>query len=193
MKIHFPKREVSFVSARGTRLNAQPRNAGFPSALHSQRGLTLIECLVYISVLFVVLGVAYKASDQFVGNSLDLRRNAADIVHALQAGERWRADVRAATGPLRLEVFEGDEVLEIPQTAGTVLYQFARGNVWRAQSKQERWILLLSKVKNSRIQFDQGQKVRSVRWEVELKSRHEPAKVRPLFSFQSIPAIQASR
>ena len=170
-----------------------PKNADRKSARLSQQGITLIECLVYISVLFVVLGVAYQACDRFVGNSLDLRRNAADIIHALQAGERWRADVRAATGPLHLEIFEGDEVLEIPQTAGTVLYQFARGNVWRAQSKEDRWILLLSKVKNSQIKFDQGRQVQSVRWEIELKSRREPAHVRPLFSFQSIPAIQASR
>ena len=59
------------------------------------RGISIIECLVYGFVLLVLLGVAYCAFYRCVENSYTLRRNAEDIATALRAGERWRADVRS--------------------------------------------------------------------------------------------------
>src|SRR4029077_12950063 len=58
-----------------------------------QGGYLLTEALVYIGLLFVILGVGYLAMDRSIDNSVLLRRNADDIANALHAGERWRADV----------------------------------------------------------------------------------------------------
>ena len=59
-------------------------------------GFQLIEALVYIAVVFVVLGAGYEALYRCIDSSITLRRNADDITNALHAGERWRADVRLA-------------------------------------------------------------------------------------------------
>ena len=68
-----------------------------PTRRAGQRGYLLIEALVYIAVIVALLGVAYAAMYRCIDRSIALRRNADDITSALHAGERWRADVRAAT------------------------------------------------------------------------------------------------
>src|SRR5690349_18177766 len=66
-----------------------------------ERGITLIECLVYISLVFVILGMATVAFYRCFDNMKSLRRNSNDITQALNVGELWREDVRAATKPVR--------------------------------------------------------------------------------------------
>src|ERR1041384_5004380 len=60
------------------------------------QGYLMVEALVYIGVVFVVLGVGYAALYRCIDNSAVMRRTANDITKAMHAGERWRADVRAA-------------------------------------------------------------------------------------------------
>src|SRR5512137_1852725 len=68
--------------------------------LHSKHGrlagYLLTEALVYISVVVVILGIGYAAMYRSIRYSLDLRRSAEDISKALNVGERWRDDIRAA-------------------------------------------------------------------------------------------------
>ncbi len=64
--------------------------------------MSLLECLVYVAVLFVIFAVAGPAHVRVLDHTRQMRRVAADIARALDAGERWRADVRAATAPPRL-------------------------------------------------------------------------------------------
>ena len=77
------------------KMKTQPLHLG--DTPPGQRGYLLIEALVYIAVVVTLLGVAYAAMYRCVDRSFALRRNADDITSALHAGERWRADVRAAT------------------------------------------------------------------------------------------------
>ena len=63
-------------------------NAPLPS-LHSHarlRGITLIECLVYIGALATVFGMGTAAFYHCAANSVDLRRNADDIEQVLHVG-----------------------------------------------------------------------------------------------------------
>ena len=66
------------------------------------RGFTLLECLAYLAMIVIALGLAITAFNDCWDKSNALRRNADDIVRALHAGDRWRADVRAATGRIEL-------------------------------------------------------------------------------------------
>jgi len=61
-------------------------------------GYLLIECLVYISVFAVLLGIGYGAFYVCWDYSKALHYATDDINAALHAGERWRADIRNATG-----------------------------------------------------------------------------------------------
>jgi Tfp pilus assembly protein FimT len=145
------------------------------------RGITLIECLVYISALAVVLGLGLKAFYSSFENSAALRRNADDIAQALSVGERWRADVRAATQPPRFDA--ADQTLHLVQTNGAVAYKFTEEKILRRASTNADWQVLLSGVQQSEMIRDARTHVVAWRWEVELKTRRQPALVRPLFSF----------
>ncbi len=156
--------------------------------LHAaRRGFTLIECLVYVSVLAVVLGVAFTAFYRCWDNSMGVRRNAEDIERTLKAGERWRADVRSATGPLVVEKTDQEQVLHIPQAGGEILYLFSLGEVQRRASPDASWVQLLPKVTSSRMEADARREVRAWRWELELAVYRKGARIRPLFTFEAVP------
>lgn len=146
-------------------------------------GFSLLECLVYIGVMGVLITLAAVTFWHATRNNEHLRRNASDIVRALQAGERWREDIRGATGPIRQEVAEGLPRLAIPQARGAVHYLFRDGAVWRQAG--ERPALFLADVLHSRMDQDRRQFVTAWKWEVELKTKREVVRVRPLFTFEA--------
>jgi hypothetical protein len=145
------------------------------------RAITLIECLVYIGALAVVLGMGLKAFYRSFENSVALRRNADDIAQTLSVGERWRADVRAATQPPRLDT--ADQTLHLPQSGDTVAYRFTEKKIYRRASTNADWHVVLSGVQQSEMIRDARTHVVAWRWEVELKTRRQPALVCPLFTF----------
>src|SRR5213593_4873328 len=71
-----------------------------------QQGIMLVDCLVYLAIWTVVVGLAFSAFFRCMSYSKNLARNADDIARALKAGERWRQDVRAASGPFKLVAWE---------------------------------------------------------------------------------------
>lgn len=147
------------------------------------RGILLVECLVYMSVLFVVIGMALAAYYRCGENSRRLHENAVDIAQTLRAGERWRADVRAASG--RLELLEADGELRIPHETGLVRYIFQNASVTRRVG-QSTPSALLKNVKGSRFLLEREGDLLIWQWEVELKPATKNPKVRPLFSFQTV-------
>ena len=99
----------------------------------SRAAFLLEECLVYIAVSSVLLGLAFAAFYRVMENAKGLRRNAADIARVLQAGERWREDIHRATGPLRLVSSQGavEQAFHVPQRSGEVIYFFTGTNLLR--------------------------------------------------------------
>jgi len=152
-----------------------------------ERGIMLIECLVYISLLFVVLGFGYMAFYRSQDFAIGLRRNADDIVRALDAGERWRQDIRSARGPIRIEAGGGEEVLHIPQARGEVAYRLAGGELRRCAGERAPWLVVLPQVKSSHMQADVRTRITSWRWEIELSQTRKHARVRPRFTFEAVP------
>jgi len=150
---------------------------------------TLVECLVYMSMLLVLLGVGYTAMYKSMDASSGLRRNASDITHALDAGERWREDVRAATQSPRVERVSDDKtLLHIPQPNGEVTYQFATNTILRRAGSGE-WSLALEHVNTSAFISDARKNVTAWKWEVELQPyRKSLTRLHPLFTFLAVPA-----
>lgn len=150
---------------------------------HERRGgFTLAEMLVYIVVLGAVVGVAWLAHYRFLDHSFGVLRNVEDITRVVRAGEKWRAEVRRATAPPRLD----GGVLHVPTAEGEVLFRFAGGAVQRKTPGAADWAPYLLKVKASRMELDRRGQVDSWRWEVELDSRRD-AQIRPLFTFRCVP------
>ena len=151
----------------------------------------LVECLVYLSCLFAVLGVAMTVFYQVLDFSRGLRRNAEDITRVLKAGERWRADVRAATDRLRVEEGLAGRALHIPQRDGRVSYLFVTNAVVRCTEKSGRCEMILLAAKECRFLPESRRQVTAWRWEVELPSRLKAVRVHPLFTFTAVSAREA--
>jgi hypothetical protein len=151
----------------------------------------LTEALVYIGLVLLVLGAGYAAMSRCIDNSIALRRNADDLSSALHAGERWRADVRSATTPPRLETTAGEQMLYLSGTRGEVAYRFSANTLFRRRGAGV-WSPVLTSVKTSAMQSDARQKVIAWRWELELQGRGKgtvkPGRVRPLFTFLAVPS-----
>jgi hypothetical protein len=146
----------------------------------------MTEALVYIGVLFLLLGVGYAAMYRCVNNSIALRRNADDIARTLRAGEQWRADVRSATSPGRWETTDNGRILRLPGKRAEVAYRFSEGAVLRHVGSAP-WLPLLTKVKSSKMEADPRQNVTAWRWELELEPQIKSGRVRPLFTFIAVP------
>lgn len=156
------------------------------TARHRSRGFSLIECLTYLSVSVVILGLATMAFYRCWDASVGLRRNAEDIACTLMAGERWREDMRSATAPPRLETSEDGQVLHIPHAAGEVIYRFTPDAVLRQADANAPWGDVFGRVKSCHVTLDQRQHVSAWRLELELLVYRKGARTRPLFSFEAV-------
>jgi hypothetical protein len=157
------------------------------SIFHAQArtGYLLIECLVYLSVIVVVLGLGIGAFYVCWDYSKALHYATDDINTALHAGERWRADIRNATGKVTVETRPEGEVLQIPCGTSEVLYRFNAGEIRRQVAPSDFSELLLPTVKASQMVMDARGPVGAWRWELELKSRRKEARLPLLFTFEA--------
>lgn len=146
-------------------------------------GYLLIELLVFMALMVVILNLAYAAYWRCADNSKRLQQNAADILAAVQAGERWRDDVRLARDAVNYP-----NGLSLIQSSDTIQYRFEQQAIWRRSTQTGRTIRLLSNVKTSAMRPEIRRQVRAWRWEVELPARQAPPYLRPLFTFEAVPA-----
>jgi hypothetical protein len=154
---------------------------------------SLIEMLAYMALFFIVAGIAYKALYATMDSSAALRRNATDISHALEAGERWRADVRSVTRPIRVETIAGEKILHLPQARAEISYRFSANAVSRRVGSGP-WSSFLADVKNSNFISDRRTNVTAWRWELELKPYQKKiTRTRPLFTFIAVPTGNSAR
>jgi hypothetical protein len=147
----------------------------------TERGMLMIDALVYIAVLGLVLILAAVVFDKGLKESSGLQRNISDIERAIKAGERWRADVRSATGAIHAE----EQKLTIPQREGAIVYQIETNKVRRIAA--DRSEVFLAEVKDSRMVEERRGNVVGWRWELELEHRRKEARIRPLFTFMAAP------
>src|ERR1700689_2092772 len=98
-----------------------PRNISRP---RRQAGILLVECLVYIAVFAILLGIGTATFYFCWDHSKALIYATDDIASALRAGELWRADVRAATGKISVKTMATGEVVRIPEAKKEIIYRF---------------------------------------------------------------------
>mgnify|MGYP000032264377 CR=1 FL=1 len=149
----------------------------------TRRAYTILEMLLYIAIVSIVITVAFLSYYRCWDHTRDLMRQTSDVVRAMEAGERWRDDVRAATARPTLD----GGVLCIPQRGGEVRYRLAGQTVQRRLGGGA-WMPALGGVAASRMVLDEGKHVRSWRWEVEVKAKKREVRVRPRFTFRAVAA-----
>ncbi len=155
------------------------------SRVRGTSGMMLLECLVYVSVFAILLGGAttvfyycWDHSDALIGTT-------DDIASALHTGERWRADVRAATGKITVQTTAAGEVVWIPEGARLVYYRFESGEVRRQVSTSGNSQLLLANVKTSQMEMDPRGAVSAWRWELELFPHRKEIRLPLRFTFEA--------
>lgn len=165
-------------------------HAHAPARSRSSDGILLLECVIYVALFSLITGLCLAAYFRCETASLQLRRNASDIGQALEAGERWREDIRAASG--LIEMVSEENELRIPIEKGAIIYQFRDGALARQSPSAPRQVILKNLLA-SRMFSDHQSSLVTWRWEIELRNDREKAKIRPLFSFQAVPTRGQSR
>lgn len=150
-----------------------------------QAGILLIECLVYIAVFAIFLGGGTAAFYFCWDHSKSLLYATNDITAALRAGERWRADVRAATGNISVATPPTGEVVRIPEAKQEVVYRFEAGVLHRDIPGSHYSQVLLPKVKSSEMTTESRGTVSAWRWELELSERRNETHLPLLFTFEA--------
>lgn len=153
----------------------------------TKSGISLIEMLVYMSVLLVIMGVGYAALYNCMDYSTALRGSSDDIVNALHAGENWRADLRASTGQIQLQTTPDEQIIHLRGTHGDVSYRFANNTISRRLGNND-WSPVLARVKASTFASESRHNLTAWRWELELQTRTKKvSRVLPLFTFIAVP------
>lgn len=155
------------------------------SNLRVRAGMMLIECLVYLAVFAILLGLGTAAFYFCWDHTQSVITTTNRIEFALQAGERWRADVRAATGKISMETTTNGETLRIPAGSKEIIYRFADGKLQREIPSQNCSFPLLAKVKTSDMKPETRAGVAAWRWELELAPPRTDAQFPLLFTFEA--------
>jgi hypothetical protein len=159
-----------------------------PGQRQDERGVLLLDCLAYMGLLALILGMAFLAFYRASEHSRDLAWNAADITRVLGAGERWREEVRTADALPTLEQDDGGAVLYLPHASGEIAYAFRDGTVFRRALPNTNWIARLTGVAVSSMNLESRRHVAGWHWDVELEGRQKIARIRPVFSFAAVAA-----
>jgi hypothetical protein len=143
----------------------------------------LIECLVYLTVLAILLTGATTVFYFCWDHSAGLIGSTEQIHSALNAGERWRADVRAATGAISVETAANGETVKIPEGQNEIEYLLNSNQVSRQSGSVN--AVLLSRVKTSDMKMDARGGVSAWRWELELTPRRSETHLPLIFTFEA--------
>ena len=155
---------------------------------HNKRaGFSLIECICYIAVFLILSSVAIGAFYLCWDHSKALIAATDDVGAALSAGERWRADIRAATGTIRIETTGTNEVVTIPEGEKDVIYTFDSKQVQRQIGSGTYAVPLLPQVMSSEMKPETRGSVTAWRWELQVAQRRKETHLPLLFTFEAVP------
>jgi Tfp pilus assembly protein FimT len=162
-----------------------------PRVIASSRkaaGILLIECVTYIAVFAILTSIGFAAFYLCWDNSKTVVRETDDIAAALRAGERWRADVRGATGKIAVESSAAGEVVRIPGHGRAIIYRFEAGQLHREVTTPQGAQELLPNVRLSHMSTETRDGATAWRWELQLAERSTALSIPVLFTFEAAQA-----
>jgi hypothetical protein len=148
-------------------------------------GILLVECLVYIAVFAILTSIGLGAFYLCWNQSKAVIYATDDIGASLRAGERWRADVRGATGRISIESTPAGELLRIPHGKDEVFYSYHNGAIRRKLASASSPELLFANVTASQMSDEVRGGVTAWRWELQLPLRRPETQFPLLFTFEA--------
>jgi hypothetical protein len=155
------------------------------SPQRAEAGILLMECLVYLAVFTILFGIGTAAFYFCWDHTKAVVYAMDDIASALHAGERWRADVRGASGTISVEATAAGELVRIPETDKEIIYSYESGELRREISTMKNFQVLLPKVKISEMKAEERGAVTAWRWELELAERRQETHLPLRFTFEA--------
>ena len=155
------------------------------SGVRRQAGIMLVECISYMVVFLILSAVATGAFYLSWDHSKALISATDDITAALQAGERWRADIRAANGTIKVEKTPSGEVVTIPANGKDIIYRLSAGELRRQAGSDDYSAVLLPRVRASEMTMARRGDVQAWRWELEVTQRRKETHIPLLFTFEA--------
>jgi hypothetical protein len=149
-------------------------------------GIMLIECISYVAVFLILSAVAMGSFYLCWDHSKALISASDDISAALTTGERWRADVRAASGTITIEPTDHGQVVKIPIGGKEIVYLFNSNKVERQAGSVSLPVLLLPRVIASEMKPDPRNGVTAWRWELQVAQRRKEMHTQLLFTFEAV-------
>lgn len=157
------------------------------SARRRCSGIMLIECLVYIAVFMVLMGIGTAAFYFCWDQTRGMISTANDVESVLRAGECWRADVRTATGVMAIVATDSGETVTIPEGGKDILYRIDGGVLRREIPSQNSSRVLLERVKASTMTTELRTGTPACRWELEVTPRRQMSHFPLVFTFEAVP------
>jgi Tfp pilus assembly protein PilE len=156
------------------------------SRTRHQAGITLIECMCYIMVFLILSSVAMGSFYLCWNHTEALLSASDDTSAALWAGERWRADVRAASGAINMETTTDGEMVKIPEGDKEIIYTFDSKRVARQAGAANLPVVLLPQVMSSDMEPDSRGGVTAWRWELQVKELRKEMHTKLMFTFEAV-------
>lgn len=150
--------------------------------LKQENGSSLIETLIYCSLLTLILDLSFIVYFQCQANHIQLQTFTNQMVRTLEIGEDWREDVRKAS---RLPTLAKDGSLKIAQARSQTIYSFSEGTLWRKKDSKEA-IPVLRGIKSLQFVKDNRKFVQAWRCELELLPTGKASKTRRVFTFEAV-------
>jgi hypothetical protein len=151
-----------------------------------QAGIMLVECITYVVVFLILSATAMGSFYLCWDHSKALISASDDISAALRAGERWRADVRAASGTINFEITTNGEVVKIPEGDKEIVYMFNSNKVQRQVGTASLPVTLLPRVISSEMQPDVRGGVTAWHWELQVAQRRKETHTQLMFTFEAV-------
>lgn len=159
-------------------------NCNISSTRH-QAGTTLIECMVYLMVFPILLGVALGSFCVCWDGFRAMISTTDEVSAALGAGERWRSDVRDAGGIITVETTSLGQVVKIPENGTEIIYSFNSNGLRRQTGAEGFSQVIFPKVKSSEMKFEMRGTVKAWQWELELPELRKGPHLPMLFTFEA--------
>lgn len=162
------------------------------STRRRQGAYSLVELLVYCSVLIAILALGYTTLSRFWTSSARMRAHADDLREVLDAGEQWRLDVRTP-GARISSAADGDTQVFTIQTDPdhAIGWAFRQGRVLRRDHSNAPWETRLTRVDQSSMTPELRGDIPIWRWDVELQPRTIKTRFRRPFTFAAVASSPA--
>ena len=156
-------------------------------------GLMLIQVLVYLAATALILSLASVAIFDALGRvrrDLELAQRAGLL---LDAGERWRDDVRASSGNVVVETTEQGSVCRMGAGTNTVLWTLSRGELSRAAGEGAPSKVWARGVAEAVFLCEERGEVRPWRMDATLAKVRKTERHPVAFTFRSVPRQEVAR